>query len=119
MEIANINTAESFPLRHAVGIGKHLLKSGDRVACIYYEFQPTPDRDIMEGAHTHPAESVWFVIDGELEVNVNGESVILKKGDVMLSPYESMKGSKAISTTPVKLLVVGSPNNIRDLPTSH
>jgi len=93
MEIKNVYTAESFPLRLGVGIGKHILTSGDRLACIYYEFPPTPDRDIMEGAHTHPAESVWFVIDGELEVNVNGESAILKKGDAMF--------------------------NIRDLPKSH
>ncbi len=119
MEIANINTAESFTLRLSVGIGKHLLTSGDRVACVYYELPPTPDRDVMEGAHTHQAEAVWFIVDGELEVNIDGESAILKTGDAIITPYGAMAGSKVISTTPVKLLVVASPNILRDLPHAH
>ena len=108
MEITNIYTAEGGPLP---GGGEHktVLKSGDRVACFYYKFPPRPEKDVMDGAHSHPVESVFFVIDGEIEVNVAGESAILKKGDAMLVPYDSITGNKVLSATPAEILIVCSP----------
>ncbi len=111
IEITNIYTAEGKPL---LGGGEHkdILTSGDRVRCLYYKIPPNPDREIMEGAHAHPAESVRFVISGEMEVNVAGETVILKKGDAMLSPYNAIVGSKVISTTPAEILVVACTDEL-------
>ena len=73
----------------------------------------------ISSLYTHQAEAVWFIVDGELEVNIDGESAILKTGDAIITPYGAMAGSKVISTTPVKLLVVASPNILRDLPHAH
>ncbi len=111
MEVTNIYTAEGKPLPGG-GEHKEILTSGDRVRCLYYKIPPNPDKDIMEGAHAHPAESVRFIISGELETDVNGERVILKKGDAMLSPYNAIMGSKVISTTPVELLVVACTDEL-------
>ena len=66
----------------------------------------------MEGAHARPAEAVRFVISGELEYNVNGETVTLKKGDALLLPYDAMMGSKVISTTPAEILIVACPDEL-------
>ncbi len=105
MEVANIYTVKGEPTE---GGGEHktILSSGDRVSCYYYKRPPQPDKDVMEGAHSHKSEAVIFVISGELEYNVNGETVILKKGDALLLPYDAMMGTKTISTTPSELLVV-------------
>ena len=111
MEVTNIYTAEGKPLP---GGGEHktILSSGDRVRCFYYKILPNPDKDIMEGAHAHPTEAVRFVISGEMEVNIAGETVILKKGDAMLSPYNAIVGTKVISTTPAEILIVACPDEL-------
>ncbi len=80
--------------------------------CYVYKIPPQPDKDIMEGAHSHKSEAVIFVISGELEYNVNGETVILKKGDALLLPYDAMMGTKTISTTPAEVLVVGCSDEL-------
>ena len=111
MEITNIYTAEGKPLPGG-GEHKNLLSSGDRLRCFLYNRPPSPDKDVMEGAHAHPSEAVHFVISGELEVNVDGERIILKQGDVMLKPYNAVMGSKVISTTPAELLVIACPDEL-------
>ncbi len=105
MEVANIYTTEGKPTSGG-GESKDLLSSGDRVKCYLYKIPLRPGKDVMEGAHSHLSEAVVFVVDGEIEFNINGESVILKKGDAMLLPYNAMMGTKTISTTPSELLVV-------------
>jgi quercetin dioxygenase-like cupin family protein len=113
MEITNIYTAQREPLP---GGGEHktVLKSGDKLHCLYYKVPYRPEKDVMDGAHSHPIEMVFFVIDGEIELNIDGESVILKKGDAMLIPSDAVMGTKVLSTTPAEILSVGSPNAFRE-----
>jgi len=108
-EINNIHTAEGVLLPSGLE-HKTILASGDRMACHYYKMPSCPDKDVMEGAHAHLAEAVWFVVEGEYEFNVEGETVIMKKGDAMLRPFNQIVGSKVISPTPGELLVIASPN---------
>jgi len=118
MEIANIYTAKG----ESMGEGfehKILLKSGERVSSLYYKMPPTPEKDVMDGAHAHRSESVFFVIDGELEVNVAGEPATLKKGDAMLIPFNVILGTKVTSKTPAQILIVSSPNNLRNPSPEH
>ncbi len=105
MEVANIYTVKGEPMKTG-GEHKTILSSGDRVKCYYYTRPPNLNKDVMEGAHSHKSEAVIFVISGELEYNVNGETVMLKKGDALLLPYDAMMGAKTIGTTPSELLVV-------------
>ena len=112
MEIANAWEAEGEPLGESGGEHKILLRSGDRVSCLYYKLPPSPDKDVMEGAHAHLAEFVMFVIDGELEVNHGGEVATLKKGDAVMVPFNVIVGSRVLSSTPAEILVVASPNSL-------
>ena len=50
----------------------------------------------------------------EIELNIDGESVALKKGDAMLIPSDAVMGTKVLSTTPAEILSVGSPNAFRE-----
>ena len=111
MEVTNIYTAKGKPMPGGGGEHKDILTSGDRVKCFYYKILPNPDKDIMEGALAHPTEAVRFVISGELEMNVNGERVIMKKGDAMLKPYNAILGYKVISKTPAEVLIVACPDD--------
>ncbi len=66
----------------------------------------------MEGVHARLSEAVLFVVDGEIEFNVAGESVTRKKEDAMLKPYNAIVGTKTISTTQAELLVVSCPDEL-------
>ncbi len=111
MEVANIYTTEGKPTTGG-GESKDLLSSGDRLRCYLYKIPLRPDKDVMEGAHSHKSEAVFFIVDGEIEFNINGESVTMKKGDAMLLPYDAMMGTKTISTTPAEVLVVSCPDTL-------
>jgi quercetin dioxygenase-like cupin family protein len=106
MEITNIYTAKGEPLPGGGGEHKTILTSGDRLRCLYYKVLFNPEKDVMDGAHPHPVEIVFFVIDGEIELNINGESVILKKGDATLLPVDTVMGTKTLSSTPAEILAV-------------
>ncbi len=111
MEVANIYTTEGKPIPSG-GERKVILTSGDRLRCVYFKRLPSPDKDIMEGATAHPAEIVYFVIEGEVELSVAGEMVTLKKGDAMLIPNNALMSTKVISTTPAEILSISCPNEL-------
>ncbi len=113
MEIANIYTAEGHVFPEGIE-HKNILVTGDRLSCLYYKLPSSPDKDVMEGAHAHLSEFVMFVVDGEVEASVAGELVTLKKGDAVMVPFNTIVGSKVLSSTPAEILVVASPNNLSD-----
>lgn len=60
--------------------------SGDMTMMTIFEFEP----DAAIPSHKHPHEQITYVIEGELEFTVEGESKILRKGDgvVIYSNHE-------------------------------
>ena len=57
--------------------------------------------------HHHPEEEVYEVIEGELEVTINGNAQIAKPGLVAIIPANALHSVKAL--TDGKLIVVDSP----------
>jgi len=99
------------------GGGEHkiLIKSGEKVWALYYKTPPAkPGASVMDGAHAHPQESVFYVIEGEYEVSVGGELATLKKGDLITIQENTVLGTKVISSTPGEVLIVASPNTYAD-----
>jgi quercetin dioxygenase-like cupin family protein len=47
--------------------------------------------------HSHPQEEVWDVIDGELEVTVDGETAIARPGVVAIVPPHAPHSLRALS----------------------
>ena len=59
------------------------------------------------GIHVHENEDeVFYVMKGEAEANDNGEIVILKEGDTILTGNGGKHSIKCISDTPLELLAV-------------
>ena len=69
----------------------------------HYEF--TAGSAIHE--HFHPEEEVYEVIDGELEVTIDGNSQIAKPGVVAIVPANSRHSVKALTSG--RLIVVDHP----------
>jgi len=111
MEIANVYTVKGTPMPGG-GEHKNILTTGDRLSCLYYSTPANPQKDIMKGAHAHLSEFVYFVIEGEMDVSVNGEVATLKKGDAMMVPFNAIIGN--VKKTASQVLVVASPNGFPD-----
>ena len=58
--------------------------------------------------HFHPEEEVYEVIEGELEVTIDGRSQIAKPGVVAIVPANSRHSVKAL--TDGRLIVVDHPS---------
>ena len=60
--------------------------SGDKTMMTFFEFEP----NAVIPSHKHPHEQITYIIEGEMEFTVEGETKILKAGDgvVILSNQE-------------------------------
>ena len=58
--------------------------------------------------HFHPEEEVYEVIEGELEVTIDGKSQVAKPGVVAIVPANSRHSVKALSDG--RLIVVDCPS---------
>ncbi len=67
--------------------------------------------DIEAGAqlavHSHPHEQITFILEGELEMTINGEKLVLTPGMVHVIPGNTPHG--AYARTAVKVLDAFSP----------
>lgn len=69
----------------------------------HYEFEA--GASIHE--HIHPEEEVYEILEGELEVKIDGKSQILKPGIAAIVPPNSRHSVKAL--TDGRLIVVDHP----------
>jgi len=57
--------------------------------------------DVEAGAsiheHSHPSEEVWHIIEGELEVTIDGQTRIAGPGCVAVVPSNTLHSVKALS----------------------
>jgi quercetin dioxygenase-like cupin family protein len=90
----------------------HPLSIKDRHAVMSRsEFQP----GAVSGRHFHPGEEVGYVLEGSLELTVDGKPPQrLKAGDVIFMPAGAIHDAKNVGTTPLKIvstyvLEVGKP----------
>ncbi len=59
-------------------------------------------------AHSHPHEQGTYILEGELEMNLDGERRTLRPGDLVIIPG-GVDHSVIVAANPVKLLDIFSP----------
>ena len=59
--------------------------------------------------HKYPTEEIYFILDGEAEVNINGDIIIAKKGDILSVKSEIPHFPKNIHEKLLWILFVLSP----------
>lgn len=89
----------------AVGLEKAMLT--------YFELEP----DTIFPEHSHEAEQITFVLEGELTFTYDGKEVILKPGDVIAIPSNEMH-SAYTGALPCKAVDAWSPPRNEFLQTS-
>jgi transcriptional regulator with XRE-family HTH domain len=80
-------------------------KSVDRKTNSYLaEFQPLPETETVP--HQHDGSEFIFVIEGELQLSVKGEAVVLAQGDSIYFDSTTPHSYRACSTSPCRAIVV-------------
>ena len=65
------------------------------------EFQP----GVSSGRHTHPGEEISYVLEGQVEVTIDGKpSVVVKPGETFFIPAGAVHEGKNAGTTVAKIL---------------
>lgn len=59
------------------GIERKVVAYNDNLMCVEVHF----DKDAIGVMHTHPHEQITYVISGKFEFNIDGNIVVLEKGD--------------------------------------
>ncbi len=61
------------------------------------------------GSHRHTAIEIFYILDGEFDHIVNGESHVLTKGMVGIVRPEDQVAHRVVSDSPVRALVIWAP----------
>ncbi|MEJ2130827.1 MAG: cupin domain-containing protein [Gammaproteobacteria bacterium] len=88
--------------------GRHY--HSEHMTFAYWDF----DADSSIHEHHHPNEEVWNVIEGELEVTIDGETAKAVPGTVAIVPMNARHSVRALSDG--RALVVDYPirNDVRE-----
>lgn len=79
------------------GISFQMIGKGQNFNAIYWNL---PDRSIIP-EHSHPQEQFGYVVQGDLELNINGQTLTVTKGNSYVIPSGEVHSFKAIGLTEV------------------
>ena len=59
------------------GVKRRVLAYNENLMCVEVHFE----KGSVGAVHTHPHEQISYVVSGKFEFNIDGEKVIIQKGD--------------------------------------
>jgi quercetin dioxygenase-like cupin family protein len=78
MKIRNYFLNDDIKLEYAdKGVERKVLAYNKNLMCVEVHFE----KGAVGAVHTHPHEQITYVLSGKFEFNVDGEKVLLQKGD--------------------------------------
>ncbi|MFB6153176.1 MAG: cupin domain-containing protein [Halodesulfurarchaeum sp.] len=74
-----------------------------------------PGERLPWGTHRHPNhEELFYVVEGALEVEVEGETVPVSSGEALFIPMDVSNMARAVGEDPARVLAVGAPKEADD-----
>jgi quercetin dioxygenase-like cupin family protein len=67
--------------------------SGEKTMMTFFEFGP----DSVIPPHRHPHEQITYIMEGEMEFSIEGETRVLKKGDGVVIPSNREHGARVLA----------------------
>jgi len=87
-----IRALDVAPVEMVPDVWRRTLSWGERLMVI----QVTLEEGAIVPAHRHPHEQITHVIEGELVMEVEGQTMILRAGDSLLFPANVEHGATAV-----------------------
>ncbi len=60
-------------------------------------------------AHKHDWDEAYYILEGEIEFQIDGRAVSAKRGDFNYLPRNTVHGFKGASATPSRVLIFATP----------
>ncbi|HID86903.1 MAG TPA: cupin domain-containing protein [Anaerolineae bacterium] len=92
-----LRSSQIEPVEMVPGVWRRTLAYGERVMIV----QVTLEEGAVVPAHNHPHEQVGYVVEGELEMTIAGETHRLQAGDSYLAPANVEHSARAARRTVV------------------
>jgi quercetin dioxygenase-like cupin family protein len=67
--------------------------SGEKTMMTFFEFEP----HAVIPSHKHPHEQITYIIEGEIEFTLEGETRILKAGEGVVIPSDKEHSARVLS----------------------
>jgi len=83
------------PVEMVPGVWRRTLAWGERVMAV----QTTLEEGAVVPAHSHLHEQITYVVEGELSMEAEGQSHVLRAGDSLLFPPNVEHGGTALKRT--------------------
>ncbi|MBM4466039.1 MAG: cupin domain-containing protein [Chloroflexi bacterium] len=77
------------------GVWRRTLAWGERLMVV----QVTLEEGAVVPAHRHPHEQITYIVEGELSMQVEGQTHVLRAGDSLLFPSDVEHGATALQHT--------------------
>lgn len=105
--VSLVGGAAGLALAQQTGFSRTMLQdqdlsiTGQHVVQARAEFQP----GVASGRHTHPGEEIGYVLDGHLEVTIEGKPpIVVKAGETFFIPAGLVHEGRNAGTTVAKVL---------------
>jgi quercetin dioxygenase-like cupin family protein len=93
MDVGRASDVE--PVEMVPGVWRRTLSWGERLMVV----QVTLEEGAIVPAHRHPHEQITYVVEGELSMEVEGRTYVLRAGDSLLFPADVEHGANALQRT--------------------
>ena len=90
-----IRAADVEPVEMVPGVWQRTLAWGERLMVVHVILE----KGAVVPAHRHPHEQITYIVEGELSMEVEGQTHILGSGDSLLFPSEVEHGATALQRT--------------------
>ena len=87
---AKVEAVEMLP-----GVWRRTLNHGERLMVV----QVTLEKGVVVPVHSHPHEQITYIVEGQLAMEVEGQTYMLGPGDSLLFPGDVGHGATAIERT--------------------
>jgi quercetin dioxygenase-like cupin family protein len=83
------------PVEMVPGVWRRTLAWGERLMVV----QVTLEEGAVVPAHRHPHEQITYIVEGELSMEVEGRTYVLRAGDSLLFSADVKHGATALKRT--------------------
>lgn len=92
-----IRASDVEPVEMVPGVWRRTLSWGERVMVV----QVVLEEGAVVTVHRHPHEQITYIVEGELSMDVEGQTYVLVPGDSLLFPADVEHGATALKRTVV------------------
>jgi quercetin dioxygenase-like cupin family protein len=90
-----VRATEVEPVEMMPGVWRRTLNYGERLMVV----QVTLEEGVVVPVHSHPHEQITYIVEGQLAMEVEGQTYMLGPGDSLLFPGDVEHGATAIERT--------------------